>query len=238
MKSTLLNLALAATVSVLAACGGGSGGGSTSTGGVYYTHEQLAQEFVRRAYTDAGVKMTLMKTNTLEYGFIVVEEYGQYKAYSIEHYNVGENIRNFLINTQSYDGLDYIGSNQYKDFWTGLVFEETSASSKDLEMLAAVKEELNIDASAANLQANLGLSEERSVEVARLASQLSHSPKSSMTNKDYDMFAKELMGSSITQLKAAQNSKPAMDALISKAAKVNEVSNEHMKGIISELFKM
>lgn len=242
VSTAVLSLALATLVS---ACGGG-GGGSTSTGGVYYTHEQLAQAFVDRAYGDAGIDATLVKANTLQYDYIVIydHDYGSYDAYYIGDYKVGQNVSDYIWahNSQNYYDLDSIGGNQYQDYYTGVTFEETSASSKDLQKLAAVKQELSVQKSAKNLKAEFGLSDSRSREVARLAVQLSNTNRKSMTDKDYDAFSKELLGTSIgkfqSAMKAAKEGNTAsMNSIIDTAAKVNGVGPEHMNQIMNGLFQ-
>ena len=243
LKASALALGLVALVT---ACGGGGGGGgSTSTGGVYYTHAQLAQAFVDRAYGDAGIDAKLVKTDTLQYDYIVVYDYDYktYDAYYIGGYTVGQNVKNYInaYNSKNYYDLDYIGGNQYQDYYTGLTFEEGSASSKDLAKLASFKQALAVDKSASKIAASFGLSDERSHEVAKLAVQLATADKKSMTDKDYDNFSKELLGSSITSFKAAMQKSAEGDArdlsnLIDKAAAVNGVGPEHMNEIVSGLF--
>ncbi|HVK61736.1 MAG TPA: hypothetical protein VM432_09310 [Bdellovibrionales bacterium] len=245
MKVLKLVVAALGIASMLTACGGG-GGGSTSTGGVYYTHEQLAQAFVDRAYGDAGIDAKLVKTNTLQYNYIVVYDYdyGTYDAYWIGGYNVGENVSDFISrnNSKMYYDLDYAGGNVYEDYYTGTQFEETTGTSKDLAKVAAIKQQLQIKKSAEKLKAEFGFSEKRSTEIARLAAKLSSAPKASMTDKDYDGFAKEIMGSTFTQLKSAlnkssQGNSADLNALVDQAAKVNGVGPEHMNQVLTGLIK-
>lgn len=238
----VLSLGLATLVS---ACGGG-GSGSTSTGGVYYTHQQLAQAFVDRAYGDAGINAQLVKTDTLKYDYIVVydKDYNSYDAYYIGDYQVGQNVSDYITahNSQNYYDLDSIGGNQYQDYYTGVTFEETSASSKDLQKVAALKQELSIQKSAKNLKAQFGLSDDRSREVARLAVQLANTDKKSMTDKDYDGFSKELLGTTIGKFQSAmkaakEGNASSMNSIIDSAAKINGVGPEHMNQIMSGLFQ-
>ena len=236
---------LALSVNAFTACGGG-GSGSSSTGGVYYTHAQLANEFVNRAYTDAGIDIDLVKTNTLQTDYIVVydHDYGTYDAYDLSYYNVGEDVLDYINDNEDWFYYDLIplGNGTYQDAYSGLLFEETGASSKDLEKVAALKQEMIVQKSAKKIEASFGLSADRSREVARLAVQLKQTPKASMTDADYDAFAKELLGSSITQLKSAvtkkmQGDSQAMDSLVAEAAEINGVGPEHMNKIINGLFQ-
>jgi hypothetical protein len=242
--NSLKTSVFALTAAVLvAACGGGSGG--TSTGGVYYNHDQLAAEFVDRAWGDAGLDLSLAKSTTLQYDYIVVYDYDYdtYDAYYIGGWTVGMNVGNYINANSSrhYYDLDYLGGNQYEDWYTGLVFEEGTPSSKDLVKVAAFKQEVRVRTSAKKIQTEFGLSEARSREVAKLAVQLADAPKASMTNQDYDNFSKELLGSSITQFnsamkKSVEGDATALNGLLDKAAKVNGVGPEHMNKIVSGLF--
>lgn len=243
--NTLKTTALALGAALLVAACGGGGSGGTSTGGVYYTHDQLAAEFVNRAYGDAGLDLSLAKSTTLQFDYIVVYDYDYdtYDAYYIGTWAPGVNVGSYINShsSQNYYDLDYLGGNQYQDWYTGLVFEEGSPTSKDLAKVAAFKQEVRVQKSAKKIQADFGLSENRSREVAKLAVQLADAPKSSMTNSDYDNFSKELLGSSITQFnsamkKSAEGDASALNNLLDKAAQVNGVGPEHMNKIVSGLF--
>jgi hypothetical protein len=250
MKESFVNLnsvklvVASLSLALLSACGGG-GSGSVSTGGVVYTHDQLASAFVDRAYGDAGIDATLVKSNTLQYDYIVVydQDYKSYDAYYIGDYHVGDNVSDYITlhNSQNYYDLTDLGGNLYQDYYTGVTFEETSASSKDLQKVAALKQELTVQKSAKNLKAQFGLSDDRSREVARLAVQLAGTDKKSMTDKDYDGFSKELLGTSIGKFQAAmkaakEGNAASMNSIIETAAQVNGVGPEHMNQIMNGLF--
>ncbi len=237
LKATTLALASA---TILAACGGG--GGSTSTGGVYYTHEQLAEEFVARAYGDAGIDAKLVKTNTQQYNYIVVydRDLNTYDAYWIGGYNVGENIYNYISrnNSKMFYDLDYVGGNLYKDYYSGITFTETSASTKDLGKLAAIKQQLKIKKSAEKLKAQYGLNDTTAIKAARIAVSVANNPN--MSKSALDNAAKELTGSTITQFqaamkKSAEGDSKALSSLIDNAAKLNGVGPEHMNQILEGL---
>lgn len=237
LKTLKLSTLALASATLLAACGGG--GGSTSTGGTYYTHEQLAAEFVERAYGDANIDAKLVKTNTQQYNYIVVYDYDldSYDAYWIGGYNVGENIYDYISrnNSKMFYDLDYIGSNLYQDYYSGTTFEETSASSKDLGKLAAIKQQLRIKKSADKLKAQYGLSDESANKAARIAVSVASNPN--MNKRSLDNAAKELTGATITEFqaamkKSAQGDSKALSNLIDSAAKMNGVGPEHMNQIL------
>ncbi|MGB0452068.1 MAG: hypothetical protein ACPGJV_00015 [Bacteriovoracaceae bacterium] len=96
MKS-LKSMFLVLVMAVLASCGGG-GGGSNVSGTVYYNHAELADIFVERLWEDLGIDAELVKTDTLQYDYIVVYDYDldSYDAYYIGEYNPGESLSNYL----------------------------------------------------------------------------------------------------------------------------------------------
>ncbi|QDK46342.1 hypothetical protein DOM22_14790 [Bdellovibrio sp. ZAP7] len=233
-----LGLVTATTVAISACGGGGGGGGSVSTGNVYYTHDELAREFVKRAYTDAGVNLTLVKSTTNSAGYIVVDYHGNTQAVFIDDWAVGQDISSYIYSQKWYD-VNYIGNGYYQDA-AGYVYEETATSSKDLAKVTAMKQAMDINESAKGIQAQFGLSAERSTTLARLAVQLKNNPKSSMTDADYDAYTKEIIGSSYGQLKAAmvkqsQGDYSDVNALVEKAAQANGVGPEQVSQILMSL---
>lgn len=242
----LITKAVSAFVALsLTACGGGGGGsgsGGSSTGGVQHTHTQLANDFVYRLNIDGGYDVELMKTNTLQFNYIVVydHDYDTYDAYDLTGYNPGENVNNFLDRNESYFyyDLDYIGANQYQDYFSGIIFEKTTMTSTDRLKVAALEEGLNINKAAKLLNAQYGLSQERSFEVAKLASSWNKLPAERKTDATADMFTKEVLGHSITEYKAAVDKKVQGDAselneLIENTAQFNGVLPEQMNQIVS-----
>ncbi|RME18557.1 MAG: hypothetical protein D6797_00150 [Bdellovibrio sp.] len=227
------------------ACGGG-GGGSVSTGGRYMTHAEVAQDFVYRLNVDAGFDVELVKTNTAYSDYIVVYDWdlGTYDAYYIGDYVPGENVISYLnlYDSSFYYDLDPIGGGYYQDYYTGVVFEKVqNGSSKNLMQMAAIKEMVQIDKAAKTLEAEYGLSKDRSREVAQLAVQIANAPKGSLTDEDYDNFAKEILGSSITEFqeaikKSMEGDKSDLDSLLEVAADVNGVSPEAVDQIVSDIF--
>lgn len=241
----MLAALVAASALLVAACTGG--GGTTSTGGVYFTHAELAKEFVYRLNVDKGYDVELVKTNTLQYDYIVVYDYdfGTYDAYYIGSYNVGENLTNYLKNNSyrfSYDLVNNFDGTYY-DPDTGKTFEKTQATPKDRMKLAAIKEGLLVAKASKTLQAEFGLSAQRSQELAKLTIMLKNSPKESMTDADYDRYSTAAFGASISEFKAATfkamaGSKSELNSLIENAAVMNGVTPEDANNIVSKYFGM
>lgn len=241
MNKTLRTLTAAVvTTSMLAltACGGG-GSGSTSTGGTYFTHAQLAEEFVRRVNLDiVGFDLELVKANTLQYNYIVVYDwdYRTYDAYYIGGYNVGENLANFINNNEwrfKYDLIPEVGGTYY-DPVSGLRFEK-AASSKNLSKVKAAIEKRVIADASERLQAEYGLSAEKATDAARFAYKLQNSPAGSYNVADYDAFAKQLVGVSITDMINAAKSGDLSTIAEQADIAANAIGDEAVSKIITDM---
>jgi hypothetical protein len=203
MKSFVKSSLAIAAITVMTACGGG-GGGNTSTGGTYFTHSQLASEFVRRLNIDvSGYDVSLVKTNTEQYDYIVIydQSYGTYDAYYIGNYNPGENMASYLnmYEYKFYYDLIPQGNNYYKDFLTGKIFEVEDSSSMNVEKVAALQEMAAINNTARTLREEYGMSEEASLDSARFAVNISKAQSAGVDTRAMDRFAQKLTGSTITQ---------------------------------------
>jgi hypothetical protein len=228
----------------LTGCGGG-GGGSTSTGGVHYTHSELAAEFVRRMNIDLGYDLELVKTNTYQYDYVVVYDWdlGSYDAYYLGTYNPGESLWNYLDSNdwRFYYDLIALGGNEYEDVLTGTIFEKVTPSNKDRLKMAALEETLMIKKGSETLQADFGLSQERAFEVAKLAVAWQKTPKERMSDVDHDRFATDVLGHSITEYQRAVQQKQSGDSaelkrLVADTAVVNGVTPEQANQIIGNVF--
>jgi hypothetical protein len=241
----LTTLLLVGMTMLLTACGGGGGGsGSTSTGGTYYTHAQLANEFVRRVNSDvSGYDLELVKTYTLQEDYIVVYDwtYRTYDAYYIGHYNVGENLNDYLWDWNDYFffQLRYDSTwNEYVDPVTGIRFEKQEASGKDLAKLKAFKQDFLINKTASSLQDSYGLSESKSVEVARIAYHIQNAPAGSVTNADIDRFAKKITGSTVTEFQEdfMAGDVAGLNARIETAQEVTGMGPEATQKLLKDMF--
>ena len=246
MKNLLGVVLLFGVLVVVASCGGGGSSGSTSTGGTYFTYPELADEFVYRMNVDAGYDITLIKTYTDQSNYIVVYDHDldTYDSYYIGAYNVGEDLDRYLVNYDDdfYYNLDIIGENHYEDYFSGITFDETSVSPKDLEKMGAVMEQVRLEKVSTYISAEYGLSESRSLQIAKLATAWSNTSKSrSMTDADANSFSEELVGFSLTKAtaafkKSAEGDSVEMTSLIEQAAELNGTTPEQMNNIISDMF--
>ncbi len=243
MKKLGMYVFLMTALLSLVSCGGGSGGGSTSTGGNYYTHEQLAQEFVRRVNSDVyGYDLQLVKSETLKYDYIVVYDryYRTYDAYYIGSFNVGENVANYMNKYNSYFYYDLVSEsgNYYRDPYTGTRFEKQEVSSKNLAKMQALKEQLSVNSLADKLKVQYGLSGEKSLDVASFAYKIENSPKGTFKASDYDSFVKELTGSTITEFKndILSGNGQSLQNRIESASQVTGMGPEGVNKLISDFF--
>ena len=161
-------------LSSLESCGGG-GGSCNVNCTVVYTHEELAQIFVDRLWTDLGYDIELVKANTLQYDYIVVYDYdlGQYDAYYIGDYIVGENLGNYLNfyeNDFFYDLIDnFDGTYDGYDPFTGLwiTFDKNKKlTSASLARLVAQQEKNQIGKAAQRLSNQYGVTLSTATEIA------------------------------------------------------------------------
>ena len=245
MKKLIKSLAILAALS-MTACGGGGGSGGVSTGGVYLTHSEIADDFVYRLNVDLGYDVSLAKTYTEQTDYIVVYDYdlGTYDAYDLRYYNPGEDIYNYLVNYDSnfYYDLTPLGGNLYEDFWTGIQFSQTAMNNHDRMKAAALVEALEVQKATEVLTSEFGLSQDRSQEIARLAVSLAKADKDAMTDADYDEFAQEVLGQSMTEFKSAIEAKvngddSAFEQAMAVAADKNNVTSEHMSEIANMLMQ-
>lgn len=239
----ILSAALMSTLFGLSACGGGgSGGGSASFDEeAHYAKAKLADEFVRRAYGDADLDLRVVNAYSLKDGFVVVSnrKSKDIEAYYLGDYKFGQDVGAYLAssNVPVYRGLVQT-RNSFRDPVSGIVFKETSASTKDLGKLAALKQSAKIKYAADKIQAEFGLSESRSFAVAKLAV---YSNSKTMSDKQIEGLSTFLTGASVKETARALRSAREGDSsvyhqLVEKAAVINGVGPEHMNQILESLF--
>ena len=233
----------------------GCGGGAPSA------PKDVRNSFIQAAAAD-GLQISFVSNSGRVANTVIVKDQGGFlNAYDLTNYTAGQDFSEWLtanMNAVSgrlaaqwgttctaYDSLGGCTFFQdivvgYLDPNTNVLYEETGASSKDLQKLAAFKQTLQVQHSAQTLKARFGLSDDRSNEVARLAVQLAKTPARSMTDADYDSFSREITGTSFKKLSAAmkasrEGNTKSLNDIIDTAAKVNGVGPEHMNAILKEL---
>jgi hypothetical protein len=215
------------------------------------------QATVGPSATATAVKFAQDNANLLVFTFVSGGTTINY-AIDISQYTTGTDINTYAMSHEVYVGLTNNGNGTFSCIaangcvtLTGgvptaanssMVFEQTAISSKDMDKAAAFAEAFAVDKMAANLSAEFGLSEERSLKVAKLAASWEKLSKSrALTNADADAFSYELTGVSIDDMENAEKammsgSMTELNSVIAKAAEVNGTSSENMSAIMMKLF--
>lgn len=136
---------------------------------------------------------------------------------------------------------DYHVPTRYRDRQTGITFEKTTASAKDLAKVVALKEAAEIQKSAEFLSSEFGLSLSRGKELAGLKTHWKKASKKGMTASEVDAFSTELLGFSLTSGIAAYNvsvngDDSQVETLINQAAEVNSITPEHASKLMTKVF--
>lgn len=214
------------TLSFVACNSGGNGGGSPG-----YSHNELAEKFVKELNLDPDFQVSLVKKSTLQEDYIVIYDplTDTYDSVNIDLYDPNyDNAAEYYYDNADvgFFDLDFIPGgyqteldydpildeyvlvetyvpDRYQDYATGIMFEKVSATPKDLAKVAALKEVAVLEKKAQFLSSNFGLSLERGKEVARLTAHWKKASLKGMTDKEQDNFSTELLGFSISQGKTA-----------------------------------
>lgn len=225
-------------------------------GGEGFTHNQLAERFVRELNLDEEFDVTLAKSSTDKWNFIVIYDpyTDSYDAINLQNFDPSvDNASDFYFGTtgQLFIDLDILPSHmgrngvwistKYRDRHSGLVFEKTQETAKDLSKMKAIKEVVELNKSAEFLSSSFGLSLSRGKEIARLTAHWKKSSKKGMTNFEQDSFSTELLGFSISEgLKAVKESgegdSGGLVALVENAASKNNITPEHAAQLMSKIF--
>ncbi len=142
-----------------------------------------------------------------------------------------------------YVGEVYVDTSHWYTYYTGggFRFDNTSAQSKDLETIAALKEEVAEKFMSHKLQSEFSLSANRASELAKLAGRYQKLENSrELTASEKDTFALSALGVSMTQVEAALKSKAEgndsrFNALMETAAKVNNTTPEQIGQFFNEM---
>lgn len=129
------------------------------------------------------------------------------------------------------------------DVETGaFVFEETAKGTKDIQKIAALKEQFRIQAASAQIKAKFGLSAQSSVRIAKLSTAFRKlSSTRAITTADSEAFSKELIGVDMKSVESAYKDASKgkfsnLKGLVEKAALANNTSPEKMAKVMFELF--
>ncbi len=131
-------------------------------------------------------------------------------------------------------GERWVDTSHWYTFYTGggFRFENTAGGSKDLETLAALKEDAAKSFMKAQFKSQLKLSESRASEMANLASKFQKLENArELTTAEKDQFALSALGVSMSDVesalkKKAEGSEAQYADLLKKAAQVNNTTPE------------
>lgn len=147
------------------------------------------------------------------------------------------------ITHSEYVGERWVDTSHYYTYYTGggFSFENTSSASKDLETIAALKDEAAEAFMAHRLQSELQLSSNRAAELAKLANRYQKLENArELTGSEKDKFAMDALGVSMTQVEAAMKAKAEgkearYEELLKTAAEVNSTSPESIGKFFEEM---
>lgn len=139
------------------------------------------------------------------------------------------------IKNLQFDGVNhYYFRNDHGDLET---YSENSGSVKDLELLGAKIQDDNVKALEEKLSIDYGLSTDRAEKVAKnIYSYNKLSSKRSLTKREKDFYANELLGADYQDVVDSFSEGEQMENLLEKAADKNGTSPEQVSAIITELF--
>jgi hypothetical protein len=142
-----------------------------------------------------------------------------------------------------YVGTEWVDTSYWYTYYTGggFRFDNTSGTSKDLETIAALEEEVAEKLMAYKFSSEFSMSANRAQELAKLANRYQKLENTrELTAPEKDQFALSALGVSFTQvenaLKAkAQGDEAKYDDLLAKASEVNKTTPEQIGKFFDEL---
>jgi len=144
--------------------------------------------------------------------------------------------------TKIYIGREWVDTSHYvyRYYGGGFRFENTSQASRDLEMIAAVEEDVAYKVISDKLTSSFSLSTNRALELAKLVTQYNKLESiRSLTEIEKDKFALDAMGVSLNDIQAAmkeknEGNKNKFEQLLKKAALTNNTTPEQIGRFFDE----
>jgi hypothetical protein len=138
--------------------------------------------------------------------------------------------------TQVYVGDTYVDTSHWYTFYTGggFRFENNSGVSKDLETIAALKDDAAQSMMKAKFKSEFSLSDNRAGELAKLANKYTKVESArELTSTEKDQFALSALGVNMNQVESAMKKKAqgqdnAYNDLLKQAAQVNNTTPEQI----------
>lgn len=167
--------------------------------------------------------------------------------YYTDYYDVYDSFCDCYVSesrtVEVYVGDRYVDTSYWYTFYVGggFRFENTAGVSKDLETIAALKDEAAESLMKFKFKSEFALSDNRAGELAKLASKYTKLENArELTTSEKDKFALSALGVSMNQVEAALKAKAqGQDAqyaeLLKKAAQVNSTSPESIGKFFDEM---
>ena len=246
MKKLLTNLIVLGCLG-LASCGTDGTNGTDGTDGKDAPINILdkAADFNKRNNSSSTtVAHTVVKAMTGIDNFVVFgNSSGDFYVYDLTNYDIKTGIRFEFVGTATVYSDNFYEitthSSGYESY-NGMILEETSSTTKDLESMGVNLESFANVELASNLEENYGLSAERAQSVAKITSSFQKiQNKRALTAKEMNIYTQKVLGVDYTAGKKAleahiQGDSSEMDALIEKAAEMNNIDPEAVGEMVGE----
>lgn len=215
---------------------------------------EKAKGFEAALEAKTGQSYTLVKVSSTQSGYSVFKNdaTGEFVAYNLTNWNNsmtmdtyykimtdGDYLRGLrkVTETNYTEDPDGMGSSSYDVdyyYYGGLKFENTSSASKDLEIMASLKEDAAKTYLSQRFESEYSLSTSRAQELANLALRYQKLENlRELTSSEKDIFAIKALGVSMKQMEAAMKKKAQGDEthyqeLLHAAASVNNTTPEQI----------
>ncbi|HXH75919.1 MAG TPA: hypothetical protein VNJ08_13190 [Bacteriovoracaceae bacterium] len=188
------------------------------------------------------VKNLLQHSEYVNSGYYEPQYSTHYESYEYYDYNCDC----YLYENRSYEvymGERWVDTSHWYTFYTGggFRFDNTSSQSKDLDTIAALKEEVAEKFMAHKLKSEFSLSASRAEELAKLAGRYQKLENArELTQVEKDKFAMDALGVSMNQVEAALKQKAEgnesnFTELMNTAAQVNNTTPEQIGKFFNEM---
>ncbi len=211
-----------------------------------------ANRFVEQLNHDAYAfeYFHLVKPQTNEYGGWIV----------VDYYNKGKFSHSYALNVDWFEKSEYPSTLGYYEWWNdtgieveynqndglyhggGYKFEETKYSQKDLEKVGQKIEQVNLTKISSHLLSDYGLSENRSLKIAKVVQNWKKNSKlRNMTDRDAQVLFKKIVGfdfkKSVKALKAKyEGDSDELEKLFEESGNFNGTDPENIRFIFNKFF--
>lgn len=147
------------------------------------------------------------------------------------------------VETEVYVGQEWVDTSSWVTFYYGggMRFDNASTVSRDLDTIAALKDDAAEAFIATRLQSEFSLSSHRASELAKLTNRYQKLENSrELTTSEKDRFAMDALGVSMTRVESALRAKAegnerAYEQLLETAARVNSTTPEQIGRFFDEM---